>query len=72
MARTFTVILERGMDGYYIASVPELQGCHTQGRTLDELMENVKEAISLCLEVQGEEVVEEPAVEFVGVWQVTV
>jgi predicted RNase H-like HicB family nuclease len=54
MGRTFTVIVERGLDGYYIASVPELPGCHTQGRTLDELMENVKEAIALCLEVQSE------------------
>jgi predicted RNase H-like HicB family nuclease len=54
MGRTFTVIVKRGLDGYYIASVPELPGCHTQGRTLDELMENVKEAIALCLEVQSE------------------
>ena len=35
--REFTAIIERGEDGYYIGSVPELRGCHTQGKTLDEL-----------------------------------
>lgn len=51
--REFTVIIERGEDGYFIGSVPELKGCHSQGKTIDELMENVKEAIELCLEVEG-------------------
>ena len=51
----FTVIIERGEDGYLIASVPDLLGCHTQGKTLDELIENVKEAIQLCLDVEREE-----------------
>ena len=50
--REFTVIIEKGEDGYYIGSVPQIRGCHTQGRTLDELMESVKEAILLCLEVE--------------------
>jgi len=49
--REFTVIIERDEEGYYIADVPELKGCHTQARSLDELMERIKEAIQLCLEV---------------------
>ena len=52
MAKRFHVLIERDEDGGYIGKVPELQGCLTQGDTLDELMANVKEAIQLCLEVQ--------------------
>lgn len=49
----FSVLVERDEDGYYIASVPELPGCHTQARTLDELTGRVKEAIELYLETEG-------------------
>ncbi|MGB9929418.1 MAG: type II toxin-antitoxin system HicB family antitoxin [Methanosarcina sp.] len=52
--REFTVIIEQDEDGTYIASVPELPGCHTQGDTLEELNENIKEAIELHLEVEAE------------------
>jgi predicted RNase H-like HicB family nuclease len=69
MSREFTVIIERGEDGYYIGTVPELKGCHTQGKTLDELMENVKEAVQLCLEVLEEE---EKGTEFIGVQKIKV
>jgi predicted RNase H-like HicB family nuclease len=54
MAREFSVIIERDAEGYYVASVPALRGCHTQATSLDELMARVREAIELCLEVQGE------------------
>ncbi|HEX2091788.1 MAG TPA: type II toxin-antitoxin system HicB family antitoxin [Longimicrobiaceae bacterium] len=69
MNRAFSVVIERDSEGYYVASVPALPGCHTQARSLDELMERVREAIQLCLEVQGE-----PAetLDFVGVQVVTV
>lgn len=53
MGREFAVVIEKDEDGYYVASVPELKGCHTQGKTLDEVMERSREAILLCLEVQG-------------------
>ena len=49
----FSVLVERDEDGYYIASVSELPGCHTQARTLDELTSRVKEAIELYLETEG-------------------
>ena len=68
MTREFSVIIERDAEGYYVASVPALRGCHTQARSLDELMGRIREAIALCLEVQGEEV--EP-LDFVGVQKVT-
>ena len=48
--RDFTVIVERDEDGNYVASVPALAGCHTQARSLDELIERVQEAIAVCLE----------------------
>ncbi len=52
MTREFNVIIERDEEGYYIASVPELQGCHTQAKSLDNLMVRIREAIELCLEVE--------------------
>ncbi len=67
-AKEFQVIIERDAEGYYVASVPALHGCHTQARSLDELMQRIREAIELCLEVQGAEV--EP-MEFVGVQRVS-
>lgn len=69
MTREFDVVVERDVDGYDLAWVPALHGCHTQARSLDELMERVKEAIELCLEVQGEP---SEDVDFVGVQRVCV
>ena len=64
----FNVVIEKDEDGYYVASVPSLPGCHTQARSLDELMERVREAIAAYLDA-GEDVEE---LEFVGVRQVSV
>jgi predicted RNase H-like HicB family nuclease len=69
MTRDFQVIIERDSEGCFVASVPALPGCHTQAESLDELMARVREAIELCLEVQGEP--PEP-LDFVGVQRVTV
>jgi len=49
----FTVVVERDEEGYYVASVPELPGCHTQAKTLDELTVRIKEAIMAYLEAEG-------------------
>ena len=66
--REFSVVIEKDEDGYYVGSVPGLKGCHTQAKSLDELMERTKEAILLCLEVEGKDI----RVEFVGVQRVVV
>lgn len=47
----YAVIIEQDEDGFFVASVPAIPGCHTQGKTLSELRENVKDAIKLCLSV---------------------
>ncbi len=67
--RAFNVIIERDEEGYYVATVPELPGCHTQARSLDTLMRRIREAIELCLEVEGETVSPH---EFVGVQRIWV
>ena len=68
MTKEFNVIIERDEEGYYVASVPELQGCHTQAKSLDKLMERIREAIELCLEIQGDV----PLQEFIGVQRIAV
>ena len=65
MSVRFSVVVERDEDGYYIASVPELPGCHTQARTLDELTSRVKESIELYLETEGTRA--EGKIELIGV-----
>jgi predicted RNase H-like HicB family nuclease len=67
--REFSVILERDEDGYYVASVPELPGCHTQARSLDKVMARIREAVELCLEV--EEADTGPS-QFIGVQRIAV
>ncbi|OGY99857.1 MAG: hypothetical protein A2945_02585 [Candidatus Liptonbacteria bacterium RIFCSPLOWO2_01_FULL_52_25] len=49
--KQFRVVIERGENGYFVASVPALPGCHTQAKTLADLNKRIKEAISLCLDV---------------------
>jgi len=67
--REFYVIVERDEDGYYVGEVPQLRACYSQGRTLDELMANMREVIELCLEEkQGEEILSE----VVGIQKVVV
>lgn len=67
--RAFNVIIERDVEGYYVATVPELRGCHTQAKSLDTLMKRVREAVELCLEVEGETAAPP---EFIGVQRIWV
>jgi predicted RNase H-like HicB family nuclease len=69
MRREFSVIIEKDEDGWFVASVPELIGCHTQARSLDKLLSRVREAIELCLEVDDSA---GPGHEFVGVQRIAV
>jgi predicted RNase H-like HicB family nuclease len=69
MNRQFDVIIEQDSQGYFVASVPTLPGCHTQAKSLDLLMERTRETIELCLEVQG--IPPEPLA-FIGVQRITI
>ncbi|MBR8826804.1 MAG: type II toxin-antitoxin system HicB family antitoxin [Gomphosphaeria aponina SAG 52.96 = DSM 107014] len=55
MTQSFNVIIERDADGYLVASVPSLKGCHTQAKSYDELIERIQEAMELCLEMENKE-----------------
>ncbi len=50
----YTVLIERDEDGYYVGEVIELPGCFTQAKTIEELMNRIKEAIALYLEEVGD------------------
>ena len=63
------MLIERDAEGFFVASVPALRGCHTQAKSLDKLMERVREAIELCLEIESEPFV---SGEFVGFQRVAV
>jgi predicted RNase H-like HicB family nuclease len=69
MTRQFDVIVERDSAGWFVASVPSLPGCHTQAKSLDKLMLRIREAIQLCLDVEGKDV---EGLDFVGVQRITV
>jgi len=66
--RIFNVLIEKDEDGYYVASVVELPGCHTQAKTLDSLNRRVREAIEAYLQVAEPE---RPP-EFIGVQQLRI
>ncbi len=70
----YRVIIEKDEDGVYVASVPSLQGCHTQGDTYEEVLEMVKEAIEVSLDARKarQELVDDSEMEFVGVKNISV
>ncbi|MDP2928733.1 MAG: type II toxin-antitoxin system HicB family antitoxin [Candidatus Omnitrophota bacterium] len=67
--RQFLVVIERDEDGVLVATAPSLKGCHTQAKNLPTLLERIKEAIQLCLEVEHSPT---PPLEFVGIQEVEV
>jgi predicted RNase H-like HicB family nuclease len=70
MSKEFTVVIEKDEDGYFVGTVPQLRGCHTQAKSLDKLMQRMKEAVLLCLEAEGEDSNDE--LQFVGVQRIAV
>jgi len=65
----FNVVIEKGEDEYFISEVVELPGCHTQAKTIDELMKRTKEAIELYLE-EGDEI--KINTKFIGIQKIEV
>jgi predicted RNase H-like HicB family nuclease len=69
-SKKYDVIIERDEDGVYIARVPELPGCHTQGSSVKDVMKNIAEAIELYLEQVGDKV--KKSIEVVAIRKITV
>ena len=70
MRKEFTVIIEKDEDGYFVGSVPQLKGCHTQAKSLDQLMERIREATLVCLETEVG--VDENELQFIGIQKIAV
>ena len=68
MVRDYYVVIERDEDGFFVGEVPQLRACYAQGRTLDELLQNIREVIAMCLEESPDMA---DMTEFVGVQKVT-
>ncbi len=65
----FTVVIEQDEDGLYVATVPDIEGCYTQGKTIPEVLERVKEAIEVCLEGDKEDI---QPMKFIGLQRVQI
>jgi predicted RNase H-like HicB family nuclease len=70
MNDVYTVIIEKDEDGYYVGSIPALPGCHTQAKSVDQLMERMEDAVSLWLEVEKES--DHSPLELVGIQRLAV
>ena len=68
MTQSFTVLIEQGEDGAYIATVPALKSCYTQADTIHELLDKVSEVIELCLEENESPII----TKFIGVQQIEI
>ena len=65
----FMVLIEQLPDGWFIAKVPDIQGCYSQGKTIPQALERVKEAIQVCLESDQTDF---PAMKFIGLQKVEI
>jgi len=69
MAKAYNVIIEKDQEGWFVSEVVELPGCHTQAKSIDELVERTKEAIKAYLETNAEP---EVSSQFIGIQRVEV
>lgn len=65
----FNVVIEKDEDGLYVASVPDIPGCYTQGKTLVQVLDRIKEAIEVCLEADGNEI---KPMKFIGLQKIEI
>jgi predicted RNase H-like HicB family nuclease len=63
---TLQVVIERGEDGYFVARCPSLKSCWSQGRSREEALENIREAIDLYLEPSPQDLIEDETREVVA------
>lgn len=67
--KDFTVVIEQDEDGMYIGKVPDIPGCYTQGKTVQQVLERIQEAIQVCIESEKEEII---PLKFIGLQKVKV
>ncbi len=65
----FVVLIEQDSQGWFVAKVPSIQGCYTQGKSIPQVLERIKEAIQVCLEAEE---IELPQMKFIGLQTVQV
>lgn len=65
----FTVLIERDEEGTYIAKVPDIPGCYTQGKTISQVLDRIKEAIDVCIEAEAQEI---KPLQFIGVQRISI
>lgn len=65
----FTVFIERDEKGIYIAKVPDIPGCYTQGKTIAQVLDRIKEAIDVCIEAEAQEI---KPLQFIGVQKISI
>ena len=70
MKNEYTILIEKDEDGYYVGSIPALPGCHSQARSVDQLMERMEEAIALWLDVEQD--TDPSPLEWVGIQRLAV
>ena len=63
------IVIEKGEDGYLVSEVLEIPGCHTQAKSMDELLRRTKEAIEVCLKSEREEFI---PVKIIGIQKIEV
>jgi len=69
MTHKYTIVIEKDEEGWLVSDVIELPGCHTQAKTMDQLLERTKEAIQAYLETEEKPMISE---KFIGVQQIEV
>jgi len=67
--KRFNVLIEQDEDGIYVVNVPEIPGCYTQGKTVQEALERIREAVEVCLEDANDEII---PMKFVGLQQIEI
>lgn len=70
MHRVYTIVIEKDEEGWFVGHAPALPGCHTQARSIDQLMERMEEAVTLWLEVEKDN--EPSPMELVGIQRLAV
>ena len=68
----YRVLIERDEDGIFVASIPTLQGCYTEGDTYEEVLKNIKDVINLHLKARASNEADDSLTEFVGIKNISI